>query len=162
MTNPACYLATHGVYERGEMPPCDGQLIRAHLVPRQLVKREFRGVQVVMGQTVTPDDIISSPASYVMACGGPMGNGGHHGMFDQARTLRLPRAAVPAWTEGLVLELDKAVGQNRRPFGMWLDREFGWACHEDVGDVCGQRAMTWRRDPNEGGLYPVCAEHDRP
>jgi hypothetical protein len=115
--NPACFLATHGVYERGEMPPCEGRLIRAHLLPRQLLKKTFpEGTATVRGQLVTVDDLIASHGTWVLACGGPQGNGGHHGAFDQARTIRLPRAAVPPLVEGLALELG---------LDWWLDREYG-------------------------------------
>jgi hypothetical protein len=62
------------------------------------------------------DDLIASHGTWVLACGGPQGNGGHHGAFDQARTIRLPRAAVPPLVEGLALELG---------LDWWLDREYG-------------------------------------
>ena len=79
-----CFLARYGVMEHGDpMPSCEGRLIRAHLIDKQELKR--RGLN--------PDD----PATWVMACGGPMGNGGHHGMFDGFR-LRLPASALPERT----------------------------------------------------------------
>lgn len=83
--------------------PCDGQHRKAHLLPKQLLKRE--GVHAVWDDRV-----------WVWACGGPMGNGGHHGMLDHSRTLRIPRQAVPA-----------AVEEAAAEFGLawWLDREYG-------------------------------------
>lgn len=84
--NPACFLAAHGVIEHGDpMPPCDGRLIRAHLIPKQLLKREGLDHE--------------DPRTWVLACGGPMGNGGHHGLLDAGRRLRLPRSAIPPLLE---------------------------------------------------------------
>jgi hypothetical protein len=102
--NPACFLASYGVFERGEMPACDGRLIRAHLIPKQLLKREGCDEW--------------EPRSWVMACGGPQGNGGHHGMFDTARTIRVPRAALPGNVERLADELGLV---------WWLERAYGSA-----------------------------------
>jgi len=48
-----------------------------------------------------------------------MGNAGHHGMFDYARTIRIPRAALPADVEklavdaGLMWYLDRIYGKRR-------------------------------------------------
>lgn len=100
--NPNCFLAAHGLYERGEMPPCSGRLIKAHLIPQQVLKRE--GVEDVWRD-----------AWWVWACGGPTGCGGHHGMFDMARTLRLPRLAIPRSTE-------RAAGDIG--LGWWLERTY--------------------------------------
>lgn len=84
--NPACFLAAHGVMEGGDkMPPCDGRLIAAHLIPRQLLKRE--GLDH------------GDPRTFVLACGGPTGCSGHHGAFDYSRRLRLPRSALPPLLE---------------------------------------------------------------
>ena len=83
--------------------PCDGHLVKAHLVERQLIRKEFP-----YGAAITPDgnlvpaprrdlwpteagiyvgmvpkrDLMVDPRSYVWACGGAMGNSGHHGMLD--------------------------------------------------------------------------------
>lgn len=84
--------------------PCEGRLVRVHLVPRQLLRRVKRR------------DLIDDPRTWVWACGGPMGNGGHHGQLDQSRTLRFPRWAVPSSLEALMVELG---------LDWWLDREYG-------------------------------------
>jgi hypothetical protein len=89
--------------------PCDGRLIRAHLIPRQLLRRES-------GTRLRYLDVVNDPRSYVMACGGPMGNAGHHGMLDASRTLRIPRGALPVGVEAFAEELG---------LGWWLDREYG-------------------------------------
>jgi hypothetical protein len=114
-----CWLAAHGVYHgramaRGQapMPPCSGELVRCHLIPRQLIRRTLlhaEGAEAV-------DRVIADPRSWVPGCGGPHGNGGHHGQFDQSRTLRIPRRRLPA---GLV-ELAEEIGLL-----WWLCSEYG-------------------------------------
>lgn len=102
MPSRRCYFA--------DLPgagPCDGRLVRCHLIPRQTLKRELNA-----GRSVLED-----PRSWVWGCGGAMGaGGGHHGMFDTARRLRVPRHRLPPefveWCEGLGL-------------GWYVDREFG-------------------------------------
>ncbi len=93
-----CFLAQFST------KPCEGRLIRAHLLPRQLLKRE--GFQ----------SYIDDPRGWVPACGGAMGNSGHHGALDVARTLRIPRAALPTAVEEMAADLDLL---------WWLEREFG-------------------------------------
>lgn len=93
--------------------PCDGELVRVHLIPRQLIKREVRPKSLI-------PMVVTDPRSWVWGCGGPMGNGGHHGMLDQSRTLRIPREAIPERTEELAEE---------HGWGWWLDREYG-----EIGD----------------------------
>ncbi len=102
--SPACFLASHGVYERGDMPPCTGRLVRAHLLPVQLLKRNGLA------------DKAPDPRAWVPACGGVCGDSGHHGAFDTARTLRVPRSAIPADTEQFAAELGLT---------WFLDREYG-------------------------------------
>jgi hypothetical protein len=99
-----CWLAAHAVAETPPMPACHGRLIKAHLIPRQLLKRE--------GSAKAVED----PRSWVWACGGPMGNAGHHGMLDTARTLRIPRDRLPEALEELASELG---------LGWWLSRTYG-------------------------------------
>lgn len=84
--------------------PCHGQLVRVHIVPRQLLKREKL------------DDLIFDSRTWVWGCGGIMGNGGHHGELDHSRRLKIPRSAIPADTEQLMAEVG---------LGWWLDREYG-------------------------------------
>lgn len=100
---PICFFAAFGVMEDGSpMPPCDGELVKCHLIARQLLRRE--GAPPWDGRV------------WVWACGGPMGNGGHHGMLDHTRTLKLPRSAIPEHTEAFAME-----------YGLtwWLTREYG-------------------------------------
>lgn len=128
---PVCFFAGAGA------GPCDGALIRAHLVPKQLLRREFpEGVAMFDGawisvrelrRRVTPEgranyrtrslrELHDDERSWVPCCGGPQGNAGHHGMLDQSRRLRIPRAALPAAVEEFAAELG---------LGWWLDREYG-------------------------------------
>jgi hypothetical protein len=103
-----CWLARWGVYERGPMPPCDGRLIRAHLVKRQVILREVEAVRAA--------EAISDPRSFVYACGGPMGNGGHHGMTDHSKTIRIPPEHLPNGFLDLMDELGLM---------WWVLREYG-------------------------------------
>lgn len=88
---PGCWLAHNGLYRslRGvtEMPPCNGRLIRAHLLPQRLLRR------------FVPPEELWAPGTWVWACGGIVGNAGHHGAFDMSRTIRVPRKALPEETE---------------------------------------------------------------
>ncbi len=99
MTEPACFLAQF----RPDVP-CDGRVVRVHLIPRQLLKRHGYS------------DAIADPRTYVYACGGPMGASGHHGMLDSSRTLRVPLEAVPQQTRWLAYELG---------LDWWIEREYG-------------------------------------
>lgn len=85
--------------------PCDGRLIRAHLVPRQVLKRELNA----------GPSVIDDPRTWVWCCGGPMGVSGHHGKFDSSRTLRIPRHRLPA---GFVSFMDEL------GLGWWIDRTY--------------------------------------
>lgn len=99
-----CWLAHHGHMERGDkMPPCDGSLVRVHLIPRQFLKRNH------LPQL--------DPRTYVYACGGITGGpGGHHGMFDQGN--RKLRVAF----EDLPLKVKEFAEQHGLEW--WLVREY--------------------------------------
>lgn len=101
---PGCWFAMN-IIGSG---PCDGRLRKCHLIPKQLLKREF-GKE--LGARFAED-----PATWVWGCGGIMGNAGHHGMLDASRTLRIPRAVVPAATEQFAAD---------HALEWWLDREYG-------------------------------------
>lgn len=79
----SCYLAMNGEIENGKpMPSCHGPLIRAHLIPKQRIRK-------VSGADVW------DRRSWVWACGGDQGCSGHHGMFDTSKRLRLPADRLP-------------------------------------------------------------------
>jgi hypothetical protein len=123
--NPQCWIARHGRIDGWPtMPPCDGQLIRAHLIPRQLLLRELPA-EMAAG-------VINDPRTWVMACGGPIGNAGHHGMLDVSKRVRIPRRRLPPDLEALAVELDRVASmhpawrpRSRTPFQSYLDRTFG-------------------------------------
>lgn len=98
MTDPVCFLA------RFTDTRCNGRLVRAHLIPRQLLKREGH-------EALIPDS-----RTWVWACGGLVGSTGHHGQLDYSRTLRIPRAALPAAVEAVAAEMGLT---------WWLEREYG-------------------------------------
>lgn len=105
---PECWLAQFS--DR----PCSGRLVRAHLIPRQVLLRELRA-EVSAGA-------ISDRRSWVPACGGPQGDGGHHGMLDRpaVNELRVPRSALPPMLEvfaaehGLSWFLDRCYGPREQ------------------------------------------------
>jgi hypothetical protein len=68
---------------------CDGHLVKAHLVPKQAIKRERR------------DANLWDQRAWVWACGGPTGLGGHHGMFDCGRIAVPPEKLPPGLREYL-------------------------------------------------------------
>jgi hypothetical protein len=86
--------------EKGDpLPPCEGRLIRAHLIPQQLLHR--RGLE--------PGD----PATYRLSCGGISGLGGHHGLFDQHR-LEVPFRELPDDTVAFAIAYDLIPHLERR------------------------------------------------
>ena len=92
--------------------PCDGGLVRCHLIPKQLLARRFPYGFQERALIVLQAD----PRSWVWGCGGPTGVGGHHGQLDHARRLKVPRALLPAGVEEMASELDLT---------WWLKREYG-------------------------------------
>lgn len=118
---PKCWLGEHGVYvpteHRGPepMPPCDGHLVKAHLIPRRLLRGWWQPNPPEEREWSTLQDLFADPRTWVPACGGPVGNGGHHGMLDHSRTLRVPFDALPAETIALAAELG---------LHGWLEREY--------------------------------------
>ncbi len=112
---PGCWFARNVV----GCGPCDGQLVRVHLLPRSLLKREFRSLK--LDPPVALRALVEDPRSWVWGCGGPMGNGGHNGMLDQSRTVRIARDVLPDGLEEFAAE----VGLE-----WWLCRTYG------CGEVC--------------------------
>lgn len=92
--------------------PCDGPLVRCHLMPKHVLRQNFpKGFE---GRALAV--LQADPRSWVWGCGGSMGLGGHHGRLDTSRKLRIPRNLIPAETEELAAELGLTP---------WLDREYG-------------------------------------
>lgn len=102
--------------------PCAGRLIKAHLIPQQRIKREFpKGHN---GVSLTA--LLNDSRSYVLACGGIIGNSGHHGELDYSRKIRIPLDQIPDGTKTFAQELGLLV---------WLEHEYG-----------GMRHIPTRRD----------------
>lgn len=85
---------------------CDGRLVRCHLIRQQVLDRELNAGR----------GLVRDPRLWVWGCGGVSGLAGHHGAFDVARTLRVPRYRLPGPFLALVEELG---------LGWWVDREYG-------------------------------------
>jgi len=92
-------------------------MVKVHLIPQQTIKREvLRCTHSTVMSPPVEYDLLWDPRVWRWACGGPMGSSGHHGMLDTARTLRIPRHAIPAETEEFAAE---------HGLTWWLDREYG-------------------------------------
>lgn len=117
---------------------CNGALIRAHLISKQKMRREFpvgvvyfdgywQDPRAVFDRVVTRQgrdlykrrtlkEIQDDPRCWVPCCGGPSGIGGHHGLFDGLK-LRLAREELPPGVEqfaselGLCNYLDRVYGE---------------------------------------------------
>lgn len=105
--NPHCWIAKHGVFE-GPATSCDGELVKCHLIPRMLLRKN-RIIRQRPWQ-------MWNDALWVWACGGLSGSGGHHGAFDTARTIRIPRNEIPLLTEAFAQSLG---------LEWWLERTYG-------------------------------------
>jgi hypothetical protein len=76
--------------------PCDGRLIRAHLVPQQKIKRAAPS---------NPRGWLADERGWVPCCGGPTGLSGHHGQLDVSRKLRVSWEQLPVGTVEFATEL---------------------------------------------------------
>lgn len=103
--HPDCWLAAHGVMEKGDvMPICDGRLVRCHLLDQQLLNR--LGLET------------GDPHTYVLGCGGLTGLAGHHGMFDTSKKLRVRFEDLPPETVAFA---------SRHDLVPWLEKKYGRA-----------------------------------
>jgi hypothetical protein len=106
--------------------PCDGRLVRCHLLTKQLLARTFpQGAVYVAGywraapRYSDPDrslvSLLDDPRVWVPGCGGVSGIGGHHGQYDHLQK-RIGRSELPAGVEEFAKE-----------FGLqwWLERRYG-------------------------------------
>jgi hypothetical protein len=110
---PVCFFAVFGYMVDGSpVPPCDGGLVKCHLIPRQVLKANHLEHHVWNG------------CVWVWGCGGLTGIAGHHGMLDHSRTLKLPRSAIPAATETFACQ---------HHLIWYLDREYGWQTEQAEG-----------------------------
>lgn len=106
--------------------PCEGALVRCHLLQKQWLAQTFPegavwlpdarvavSVRDLRLQGVLYDDavrelplerLLKHSALWEAGCGGPMGNAGHHGAFDHYK-LPVPRSAVPMRTLTFIYQL---------------------------------------------------------
>jgi hypothetical protein len=89
MKRPVCWFASFP-----DAGPCDGRLIRAHLVKQQVLRREGHGRRV------------HDHRSWVWCCGGPTGIGGHHAALDHTKRLRIPLEMLPPSFLAMMEEID--------------------------------------------------------
>jgi hypothetical protein len=110
-----CFFARYAITNSArEMAPCAGRLVRCHLIPQRLLRTtaEYR----LLRTRASREHFLYDDRLWVWGCGGLTGLSGHHGAFDSARTIRVPRVWIPAGTEQAALELGL----------LWyLDRAYG-------------------------------------
>ena len=97
---PECFFAHLG--------GCEGRLVKAHLIPKQALKRELATKlwKGGMGQVDAREAAIGlawDGSVWRWMCGGPTGLGGHHGQFD-AKQIRLD--GLPEDLVGFLREWD--------------------------------------------------------
>jgi hypothetical protein len=104
--------------------PCDGRLVRCHLIPRQKLEkgpyvdqygrrrpiaeteREALDIYVPGGpMVVVLSSVRRDVRSWVWGCGGPMGPGGHHGQFKPDGPRPIARHRLPPALEEFAAEL---------------------------------------------------------
>jgi len=105
--------------------PCDGQLVRCHLISKQVLRREIWPRRAELAETWglygcgpfprSLQELCELPATWVPGCGGLCGCDGHHGMLDRSRKLRIPFEDLPSETVRLAEWLDLMP---------WLEREY--------------------------------------
>lgn len=79
MSQPECFLRQFST------KPCYGRLVRAHLIPQQTLKKEIAYVNTA---------ILWDERVWAWACGGVVGDGGHHGELDQKKII-IPYLDLP-------------------------------------------------------------------
>ena len=100
--------------------PCDGRMVRVHLIPQQQIKMRAKTLARENGWSATATATWSAEASadartWVPGCGGPTGIGGHHGELDHSKTLRLKHCRLPSGTVQIARELG---------LSWWLERNY--------------------------------------
>jgi hypothetical protein len=117
--------------------PCEGQLVRVHLISKQQLRRTFPKGAVLIGGRWQPPveaafvpqdgeparrtlrELQDDPRAWVPGCGGMSGLAGHHGRLDSSphngTRLRLARAQLPAAVEEYAAELGLT---------WWLDKTY--------------------------------------
>lgn len=121
-----------------DVTPCEGQLVRAHLIAKGRIKKAFRNGAWRDGErwiNRIPDEALDDPETiaawrhltleeiqadrrcWIPVCGGLTGIGAHHGQLDNPSSkLRLTRAQLTLDVEEFAAEFG---------FEALLDREYG-------------------------------------
>lgn len=110
-TNSGCWFAQN----LPDAGVCEGRLVRCHLLPRSLFRREFPQLRRA-GLTVPLYLLLTDPRAWVLGCGGIMGPGGHHGLYKPDGPRPIPRELIPPDVEEMATELG---------LGWYLDRTYG-------------------------------------
>jgi hypothetical protein len=110
--------------------PCEGRLVRCHLIPQQVIRRELRPMFKTGPAKRDLENIVWDPRTWVWACGGfGHGNMGHHGLLDNPGGIEPPRAALPDGVEEFALEWDSRLRDHGHtkgwPFQSYLERTYG-------------------------------------
>jgi hypothetical protein len=139
--------------------PCEGRLVRCHLIPRQKLEkgphvrngqrlpiaetdREAMDIYVDGGpMVVVLSSVRRDTRSWVWGCGGPMGPGGHHGLFKPDGPRPIERHRLPPGLE----EFAEEIGLS-----WWLDYTYGPREAEDVS-----LSWRWRRATADDYAEPV-------
>lgn len=108
--------------------PCDGALVKCHLVTKQELKNRWRSIHhgtaldhgrreaAVRDLPSTLLKLYADARTWVWGCGGPIGNGGHHAQFKPDGPRLIDRHRLPEGVEEIarLLQLE-----------WWLDRTYG-------------------------------------
>jgi hypothetical protein len=118
--NPFCWFA-----RLPDAGPCEGRLVKCHLIPRQVIRREYPAAKGLTRSRVRRDLVenlvresyVTDQRCWVWGCGGAMGPGGHHGKWQPDGPRRIPRELLPLELEefaaelGLLWYLDRTYGE---------------------------------------------------
>lgn len=116
--NASCWFA-----ELPNAGPCDGKLVKCHLVTKQTLRKDVwanrtREALVASGVPLpkTRQQLFNDPRAWVYGCGGPIGQGGHHGQYKPDGPRPIARHLLPPEVEEFARELRIV---------WWLDRTYG-------------------------------------
>lgn len=145
-----CWIVEQGLAARGS---CAGELVKAHLIPKQRIKRQFpRGAEATWRETSkghaiwrpvgrggpeTPawidlHELVWDRRVWVPICGGAMGNAGHHGAVDSGGVgkIVIPREKLPEDLED------------------WAEEHgFEWSLEADYGPKTESQMSDITQDP---------------
>lgn len=151
---PSCWFA--------DLPgagPCEGALVKCHLLTRQELKKLWRSYHHRAGQPEprwpfkhrSLQALRDDPRCWVYGCGGPCGPGGHHGQFKPDGPRVIDRHRLPEGLEEFAAELGLT---------WWLERTYGPRRftrgeddHTSTVDGAAGHAGSMHRNPLTGLYY---------